>query len=868
MVSGSTNASAACWTSYAVNGSYPGGSQVSYNGFNWQNKWWENPGWVPGAAGGDGGWVLQAPCGMQSDACWAAWQANVTYPQYSQVSYNGSNWQAKWSENSMPAPEEAGTDGGWELQGSCVGGSTAAPATSNATQTTTAPSSAASTAASASNDTCWTPYSVTGSYPGGSQVSYNGFNWQNKWWENPGWVPGAAGGDGGWVLQGSCGVQSSTCWVPWLNAIYPQYSQVSYNGFNWQAQFAENNMPAPGTNGSDGGWVSQGACVASTGTTATQTPTATGAPVSTKPTALATLPTSVTECFPDFTTNPLSGIAYNKGDFASYQGVNYIAAVATPTGTPGVSNDWTVRGACTDGKFTYRPFTTPGVVGFWTQWSPYSRKQNFISNLDLTGFTAINYAFVNVLANGTLASFDTWADFNWIRTFTAQRYYYPGLKTIASIGGWSGSRTFSTVAASSELTAVFAKSVHEFLDTYGFDGVDLDWEYPGGGGLSCNVVSPDDAKNYATLLQALRDELGADRTISIDVSAEVGRYTSNGVSYAQKYSEIVSYVAIMTYDLYGASSPYSDFHSALNSPGPNDPVEPAANSASYSRPLSITAGISEWRNAGVSSSNLIAGLAFYGHSWQVSSEANNGLYQLCLGSVNGTACPAIVGDFLDAQASTDVCGGTSFSGIWMYMNIRGANNLPNNNFQTSPPLPNSNTTVAGNGWTREYFEFAQMSTLYTDNYLGEPTFLAYDDPTSIYTKSAYLKSAVGGVMVWELSQDYNAELTHALVSGWESGLTPVLTTPTTASTSVDTTAEVINTFAVTATAFHGTPAAETVGPLSSATGAANVYVAISAATNPPISATTSSNTPAAVTGVMIQNSAPAFVSARFLAVAG
>ncbi|KAJ3192561.1 hypothetical protein HDU82_003140, partial [Entophlyctis luteolus] len=583
-------------------------------------------------------------------------------------------------------------------------------------------------------------------------------------------------------------------------------------------------------------------------------------------------------------------------------------------------------------------------------------------NLDLTGFTAINYAFVNVLANGTLASFDTWANFNWIRTFTAQRYYYPGLKTIASIGGWSGSRTFSTVAASSELTAVFAKSVHEFLDTYGFDGVDLDWEYPGGGGLSCNVVSPDDAKNYATLLQALRDELGADRTISIDVSAEVGRYTSNGVSYAQKYSEIVSYVAIMTYDLYGASSPYSDFHSALNSPGPNDPVEPAANSASYSRPLSITAGISEWRNAGVSSSNLIAGLAFYGHSWQVSSEANNGLYQLCLGSVNDTACPAIVGDFLDARASTDVCGGTSFSGVWMYMNIRGANNLPNNNFQTSPPLPNSNTTVAGNGWTLEYFDFAQMSTLYPDNYLSEPTFLAYGDPTSIYTKSACLKSAVGGVMVGA-SQDYNAELTHALVSGWESGLTPGLTTPTTASNSVDTAAEAINTFAVTATAaltdsinstaiktaaaqltvnatktsttsvngatsaipsttspvarkassattwsaqspavaatavsptattvpgsayivipppstasatlaqptFHGTPAAEIVGPLSSATGAANVYAAISAVTNPPISATTGSNTPAAVTGVMFQNSTPAVVSALFVAVAG
>ncbi|KAJ3027865.1 UNVERIFIED_CONTAM: hypothetical protein HDU68_002954 [Siphonaria sp. JEL0065] len=489
----------------------------------------------------------------------------------------------------------------------------------------------------------------------------------------------------------------------------------------------------------------------STTTTTTVAKTSTASAVSTT-TASGNLPL----CQPKF--NP--GTSYTKGQQVSYQNINYLATYQT-SATPGPQfTGWQTIGPCDPSSLSFRPFDKPGVIGYWTTWSTYSRKQNSIDQLDLTGFTAINYAFMNADANGNVVTFDSWADQNWMGVFNAQRTKYPKLRTIVSIGGWSGSKAFSTIAKSPSLIQTFAKNVHTFLDANGFDGVDIDWEYPGGGGVTCNAVDPDDAANFVNLLKALREELGPTRSISLAVSAEVSHYVdSKGVQQIPNILKYANYAQVMSYDFYGSWNAYSDFNSPLDVGGPNDPKQPASNNAGYSQPLSQKNAIRAWLDAGAKPEQLTNGLGFYGRSWSVQSNKDNGLYQQCTGSVNGAACPGVVGDYLDAKQWCDPCNVCYNSGVWMYNNMRGSG-------QSAPPLA-SGPTTASNGWTRQYFDFAQSPTLYTSNYNGKSSFISYDDPVSLKAKAAWAKSVgLGGTMIWELSQDFNKELITAVRAGW------------------------------------------------------------------------------------------------------
>lgn len=76
------------------------------------------------------------------------------------------------------------------------------------------------------------------------------------------------------------------------------------------------------------------------------------------------------------------------------------------------------------------------------------------------------------------------------KRFNALKEINPSVKTLVAVGGWNeGSTGFSAVAASSTLRKKFVASAVSLLQTYGFDGFDLDWEYPAQrGGASADKV--------------------------------------------------------------------------------------------------------------------------------------------------------------------------------------------------------------------------------------------------------------------------------------------------------------------------------------------------------------------------------------------
>ncbi|MBL0062012.1 MAG: hypothetical protein IPP40_11195 [bacterium] len=146
------------------------------------------------------------------------------------------------------------------------------------------------------------------------------------------------------------------------------------------------------------------------------------------------------------------------------------------------------------------------IVGYYPAWAIYGR-QYFITDIPAEHLTHINYAFANIV-NGQIAIGDPYSEIDYFypgdcwdpgcergnfHQLRILKQQHPQLQTLISVGGWSWSNYFSDVAFSPANRELFANSCVDFILDHGFDGVDLDWEYPDGGGEPGNIERPEDA---------------------------------------------------------------------------------------------------------------------------------------------------------------------------------------------------------------------------------------------------------------------------------------------------------------------------------------------------------------------------------------
>lgn len=333
------------------------------------------------------------------------------------------------------------------------------------------------------------------------------------------------------------------------------------------------------------------------------------------------------------------------------------------------------------------------IVGYYAAWTANSGFTPI--QIDATRLTHINYAFANIGPDLRIElGYPELDPFNMSQLYSLKQVY-PHLKTLISVGGWTWSDRFSDVALTERSRRIFSDSCVDFIKRHGFDGVDIDWEYPVNGGLPTNVRRPEDRHNFTLLLQALREALDAQGQMDgvhylLTIAGGSGDYYPQNVELSE-IARYLDFANIMTYDIYGTWDAFTDFNAPLY----------LNNDITNHFKWSVDSAVREWYAAGFPLKKLVLGIPFYGYIYSSVNDFNFGLYQPFNGA-NSIPYSQVAANYLDAP-----------------------------------------------GYIRYFHPESMVPWLFNGS-----VFISYDDPESIRYKTDYIKANdLAGAMIWDLSGD-------------------------------------------------------------------------------------------------------------------
>jgi len=223
---------------------------------------------------------------------------------------------------------------------------------------------------------------------------------------------------------------------------------------------------------------------------------------------------------------------------------------------------------------------------------------------DAVKIDILNYAF-GKLENGILSV----EGLENVRDLPRLRKMNPNIKIVLSVGGW-GAGGFSEIAMSHTSRRRFIKSVLDILERYGFDGLDVDWEYPGSS-IAGITSSPEDKENFTNLMKELREALQG-KLLSFAAGVEDLCIENIELAEVQKY---VDFVHLMTYDMKSSFTKVTGHHTNLY-PAEGDETK-----------QSVAVAAEKFLEREVSKEKIFIGAAFYGRVWRGVNGDNNGLFQ-------------------------------------------------------------------------------------------------------------------------------------------------------------------------------------------------------------------------------------------------
>lgn len=223
------------------------------------------------------------------------------------------------------------------------------------------------------------------------------------------------------------------------------------------------------------------------------------------------------------------------------------------------------------------------VVGYYPDWSRSSLPPSAVPYGSLTH---ILHAFLVPNSDGSVIGIGSFAYGDLVQAAHAH-----GVKVLVSLGGWGQSEGFSPLAADTAARHRFVAAMTQFCSSSGYDGVDIDWEYP---------KNTTDRENFRLLVRELRlslDALSPRRLISI--AAPSTGWSGQWFDVAGMLGDL-DWIGMMTYDYYG---------SWMSKAGPNSALYGsfATNSEGW-----VDYSATYYLGRGVSQGKLLIGTPLYG----------------------------------------------------------------------------------------------------------------------------------------------------------------------------------------------------------------------------------------------------------------
>jgi GH18 family chitinase/chitodextrinase len=463
------------------------------------------------------------------------------------------------------------------------------------------------------------------------------------------------------------------------------------------------------------------------------------------------------------------------------------------------------------------------VIGYFTSWRNGANGQPsyLVNDIPWDKITHINYAFAHIDANYQVSIGDPSAENNpatnmeWpgivgaeldtnlpykghFNLLTQYKKQYPHVKTLISIGGWAetggyfnetgrvangGFYTMTTNADGSINHAgikAFSDSVVTFIKKYGFDGADIDYEYPSS---MSDSGHPDDFefsnprraalhKSYLALMKSLRETLDKagdadEQHYLLTIASPSSGYLLRGMETFQA-TQYLDYVNIMSYDLHGAWNSHVGPNAALYDTGEDS--ELAAWNVYGTKEfegigyLNTDWAVRYFRGA-LSAGRINIGIPYYTRGFRGVSGGTNGLWgQAAL--PDQASCPNGTGKsdknscgngavgidnlWHDIENDNEVAAGSN--PLWHVKNLADGKYGSYISAYGLTPETDPQDKLIGT-YQRHYEPVAVAPWLWNNE---KKVFLSIEDEESMATKVDYvINNGLGGVMFWELAGDFD-----------------------------------------------------------------------------------------------------------------